>query len=103
MIDDVKCATHLLDGETIYCGMDVVDTIESCGSNGGIAIVYQGEKVHYGVVRYVTDIKLCNCPDCIAKVIEFILPPQELGVMAQALMDIGTNCPNDFIRGLSDE
>jgi hypothetical protein len=94
MNDDSKRVVHLFDGETICCGMDVIDTIESCKSNGGIAIINQGANTHYAAVRYVTEIELCDCPDCIACVPEVEQDvPDVLSAMAHSLIKLDV----DFI------
>jgi hypothetical protein len=98
MNDGFKYTTHLLDGDTIYCGMDVVDTIESRQCDSGIAIVNQGGNMHYVAVRYVKDINLCNCPDCIANSPKLEPKVQhELGVMVHTLINMGVNCTNNFM------
>ena len=98
MNDDYKCAIHLFDGETICCGMDVIDTIESCESNGGIAIINQGTNIHYAAVRYVTEIELCDCPECIARTPKVEQEaPEALGVMAHTLINLGVDYTNDVV------
>ena len=67
MNDEMKEVVHFLDGESIHCGINVIDTINSYRSNGGIAIVSRGETIPYVTVRYATDIARCSCPECIVK------------------------------------
>jgi hypothetical protein len=97
MDDETKNSVHLFDGETICCGIEVIDIIDSLHCDGGIAIVVQHENLHYATVRYVTMVDLCNCPECLAICNDVKQEePQEIGIMAQALMRAGDGCSDNF-------